>query len=786
MKDENYELSDNEHEEYQNDLNFIKEQLDLFGKEIEIPSSIYSKELIHLLENEVQDEPTQDDSTKKTNVIKLKQNIWKRPLTYAAMFALVFGVYYMSGIDNSPEITNAPEPAPMLANEGVAPRMVNAVDDVYAADYKEIRLALGAVYEEQEKEMRKDQNESAYSSSAAAPAAPPTNDGGGGGGEKGGGGLGGASDSQVNEDSSASAEDVSSTNAQVDGIDEADIVKTDGKNIYVYSSDMETQTAQVAIVEAETMTKVSHIILEEDKSLYGYGNMEMYLVEDRLVLLSSAAQRVIPIAKEILLKPISEMTGRLFESYNRLSASGNAPSGAMAPRADMYYEKYREGPNFSQVASAVIYDVSDNTNPKEVRRFEQDGNYVSSRVYDGILYLITAKSSATDARNDGASLADLVPVIGDSISGTSEPMPATAIAMMPVVYSPTYAVVSAVDIKSDTTPATTKAVLGAASQVYMSTDNIYITGDSSYSIYSSRRMPQTDIIKMSINGLNIEYKAAASVEGHIDNQFSLDEHKGNFRIATTAYRNSTTENNLYILDENLKPLGELEGLAPGERIYSVRYMGDMGYVVTFKQVDPLFAIDLSDPKNPKVLGQLKIPGFSEYMHPIDEHTLIGFGVNTEVDKNGNVRQSGIKLSMFDVSDPMSPKESNVFYIGNQGTHSELLDNHKAFMYNQKRSLIGFPITIQTEIVDPNIKDEWSRQYKTSFSGFMLMDVDKDTGFKVVANIPSNDDGTLPSWYLDEDAIRRGVYIDDKLYTVSFDKVMEYSLETNKKLREVKL
>ncbi|MCX4275311.1 MAG: beta-propeller domain-containing protein, partial [Candidatus Gastranaerophilales bacterium] len=150
-----------------------------------------------------------------------------------------------------------------------------------------------------------------------------------------------------------------------------------------------------------------------------------------------------------------------------------------------------------------------------------------------------------------------------------------------------------------------------------------------------------------------------------------DEYDGNLRVATTNGYDEESENQLYILDENLKEIGKIENLAKGEKIYSVRFIGKIGYIVTFKQIDPLFVIDLSNPTAPVVKGELKIPGYSSYMHPYDETHIIGIGYNTKSNGYGGVTNANMKMSMFDVSDLENPKEMFNINIGEKYASSEI-------------------------------------------------------------------------------------------------------------------
>jgi inhibitor of cysteine peptidase len=213
-------------------------------------------------------------------------------------------------------------------------------------------------------------------------------------------------------------------------------------------------------------------------------------------------------------------------------------------------------------------------------------------------------------------------------------------------------------------------------------------------------------------------------------------------------------------------------------------MGDTAYVVTFRETDPLFVIDLSNPEKPQVKGQLKIPGFSEYLHPINENTLLGLGVNTVVTKYGGVIEDGLKLSLFDVSDPSDPKETATYLLGNMGSTSEALQNHKAFMYYPEQKLMGFPATIYTsQGTDAN--DPWSGERTVSFAGYLVITAN-DNGFDIVGTIP-NDGVKSESGFMRYDSgntIERGIYIGKTLYTTSQAKIKAFSLDTFEQIGEL--
>ena len=186
-----------------------------------------------------------------------------------------------------------------------------------------------------------------------------------------------------------------------------------------------------------------------------------------------------------------------------------------------------------------------------------------------------------------------------------------------------------------------------------------------------REIQRTYIVKVD---LNLEPLADGEIPGRLLNQFSMDEYRDYLRVATTF----GDENDLYVLDERLKVAGKITGFGEDERIYAVRFIGDRGYIVTFRETDPFFVIDLSDPKNPEIRGELKIPGFSSYLHPVSEHLILGVG------REG----SYVKLSLFDVSDAANPKEISRYTL--KESWSEVLYNHHAFLMDSKHGIFFLP------------------------------------------------------------------------------------------------
>ena len=326
---------------------------------------------------------------------------------------------------------------------------------------------------------------------------------------------------------------------------------------------------------------------------------------------------------------------------------------------------------------AVIYDVNDPTAPKEAARCRQSGYYNQSRLIGKKLYILSNHSVNTQSiiKDNPASFVPSVEC-GD-YCGAVEP---SSICIYNNCERPEYTVISAYDIE-DGSLAGTQSLLGGSSTVYAGTENIITCGISSVT---------TQVARFSIDDGKIGLKATGEISGTLLNQFSIDEYKGYFRFVTTRIKYessqfpSDTVNVLTVLDGGLKQVSKIDDIAPGEQVYSVRFMGDTAYFVTFRQVDPLFSVDLSDPAAPEIIGSLKIPGFSDYLFPYGDGLLLGIGRNAD-ENTGRVEN--MKLSMFDISDPSDVTECAKRSL--VPSYSDSLYSHKATLADPGKNIIGF-------------------------------------------------------------------------------------------------
>ena len=507
--------------------------------------------------------------------------------------------------------------------------------------------------------------------------------------------------------------DYSQTNEQVEGVNEADVVKTDGRFIYVASGKavrVYDPNNGKPILTDEITVKV------DDKTGQFTQITELYIHDGKLIVLGEK--------------------GRF---GNWIRPVPDAPEDRMIMP---YYDQY-EG-----LVYAGIYSVSAQGKLSLDRELEVEGSLLSSRKKDDTLYLVVNKYLYSYGPMDEA----ITPLFRDTAVGDS----LKELALDKVMYFPrraasNYLTIAAVDVEKSTQPANIEAFLGTGNLIYMSRDALYVAGQDYHTIWGSI----TNIAKFNVAGTKIGFAGGGLVEGTILNQFSMDEYEGNLRIATTNWQRESV-NAVYILDEDLNPLGSIENLAPGERIFSTRFMGDYGYVVTFRQIDPLFVLDLSNPIKPRVTGELKVPGFSSYLHPITDKVLLGIG--RDVDENTGM-QNGIKLSLFDVSNEGKPKEMTNLVLGGPGSYSEVLDNHKALMLNLNDDMIAFDVSL-SDIADKYVK--------TSFNGAAVIEVRPSGSIKVLELISS--EGLYGSY------AKRLVYIGDKLYYVIDDTIRAFDMD----------
>lgn len=579
----------------------------------------------------------------------------------------------------------------------------------------------------------------------------------------------------------ANEADYSATNVQVEGVDEADWAKTDGRFIYQLSG------SRVLITSISDPAKPKLVAKLEYAQKDGFYPQELY-VDDKQLVVIGQHQVILPNdAPAGGDQPvISEAVGS--EGSAGITAPSDAKRGIGMPVSSRTTVK------------TFIYELNAAGQPKLVRETEQEGSYISSRKIGSALYIVTNKYNYTyaiyekgDNGSDNAST-DLArsfePLYSDSAASKEMmSLPLDKIRYFPESPDTSMLLVGALDLAASEQPLQVSGYLGSGQTIYASEKHLYVA-IAKYVATGDTYRQETQIHKFRLDQGRVVYIGAGSVPGAILNQFSMDEHNGFFRIAVTkgdmwASGEAGSTNNLYVLDEKLSTIGKLEGLAPGERIYSVRFMGSRAYLVTFRNVDPLFAIDLRNPAKPAVLGQLKIPGYSDYLHPFDENHIIGFGKETvELPSKGMSADEtmafyqGMKIALFDVSDVSHPKEKFKEVIGDRGTHSDLLYDHKALLFSKEKGLLAFPVEVMEiknkEKLDSNNIPAYG---EFTYQGAYVYHIDLQKGFTLrgrITHLTADDLAKSGQYGFDyTKSVRRVLYAGNTLYTLS-----EHMLKAN--------
>ncbi|MDO4313380.1 MAG: beta-propeller domain-containing protein [Eubacteriales bacterium] len=485
------------------------------------------------------------------------------------------------------------------------------------------------------------------------------------------------------EESGASS-DFSETNVRQEGVDEADVVKTDGRYLYT----LRDNGRAVAIVDTAggELRAVSEVELEKDYTIW-----EFYVNNGQLIL-----------------------TG---EKYN----DEIADQGWYLNASNTF---------------AVTYDVTDPAKPKKMGEVTQSGAYSSSRMAGGCLYLFS--QYYVDGANITAKDTEyyIPSVNGGLIPEDHIYLPCTKLANQ-------YEVICSVDMEKPDEIKDSKAIFADGGELYVSSNNIYwYERQWSNDVY-------TTIRRISYKDGELEAEASGTVDGYIHDSFCIDEYKGYLRVITTE----GDTNSVYVLDKKLEKTGSITGLAEDERVYSARLLGDTGYFVTYRETDPLFSVDFSDPKNPKIIGELKIPGFSEYLHFYGEDKLLGIGMDTEED---GFTTNGVKLSMFDISDSTDVKEVQKYVMENVYS-ADVMYDYKAALIDVGKNIIGFSA------------------YNGDGESYYVFSYDENKGFECLMEEMVNGNGYQTA---------RGVYIDATLYVVKGNIIEAYSMEDYQKVDDI--
>jgi inhibitor of cysteine peptidase len=609
----------------------------------------------------------------------------------------------------------------------------------------------------------------------------------------------------------------SQTNVQVAGVDEPDFVKNDDRYIYTISG------STLAIIDAYPAAGASVL----SKTEISDTPKDIFVTDDRLVLFT---------------------TGYGTPDYPVQSSGAKPATGMIAPMPPYRYN--------SPETHVLVYDITDRKNPKLMKDYSIDGNYIDARMIGSLVYMVTqeqiypysgyhvtvpvlregsttvvqpdvwyfdnresqytfttitsldaASGNEKEAQTYLLGSGNILYVSTDAIyvsyqkyhpviytrQGGMEIVPLRPVAVSGGMGSSgSVGVSTASDIAVQSPAGVSSGVKIAVSQVTIPPDFNSLTDAQRQSILDGLRNAEQDAIrrqeadqtttvvhKIAIKDGKITYIARGEVPGTLDNQFSMDEYNNNLRLATTSsiYTQSGqyTYNNVFVLDGKMATIGSLTHIAEQETIYSTRFIGDRLYMVTFKRIDPFFVIDLSSPENPKILGKLKIPGYSDYLHPYDATHIIGIGKETTTNDWGGVSTSGVKLALFDVSDVSNPKQIDKVQIGDAGSDSAALTDHHAFLFDKSKNLLVIPVRAVSSA--PVIKGDYYNNQQQIWYGAYVFGLTPQSGFSLRGTVEHGTGDNGYYYYGNSNSeVKRSLYIDNVLYTISSKQIKANSLD----------
>jgi inhibitor of cysteine peptidase len=559
----------------------------------------------------------------------------------------------------------------------------------------------------------------------------------------------------------------SQTNNQVEGVLESDRIITDGYNIFILSG------SKLLVVDADTMDIVFTYEMEN-----GYLS-SMYLYNNKLVIIGNTYSYSyyvgdVPVDDTVVTSGSSDSETTTTSSVSpddetTTTITRESTDTTKETTTNQWTYKYTYG------TKIVVFDVSDITDVTTDRTlFFDSSNLSDSRMIDGYLYLFLNNYMLSWGYDES----EFVPRYQDSVvSDEIQNIPANRIFFMPDNGQRlSYLQLVSFDV-TDNKPANVKVYLGSAYQLYMSANNLYtIVNNWTYNEVEDNYTYHTYVVRFELENHELTYKAIGKISGSPLNQFSMDEYDGVFRIATTSYNYTSTSwslsNQLYLLDatsdNTMTQISVLNDLGkPGERIYAVRYTEDIAYVVTFVNTDPMYKLDLSDPQNPEVIGELYEEGVSDYLHVITDNLMIGIGRQAVTD-NDRTYFTGVKVSLYDTSQD-TPVNLESYLVEGEYSYSNVTYDHKAFVYfaptDADFTYVAIPVYEYYQDYYGYSQNEYI--FKVYDSGDLEL-VTKLSHF--VENSENN--------YNYFDTIERAVFIDNNIYTISFSKIQKYDINDN--------
>jgi inhibitor of cysteine peptidase len=538
---------------------------------------------------------------------------------------------------------------------------------------------------------------------------------------------------------SSSSPSFTGTNVQVQGVDEPDMVKTDGTHLFVATNGTGSSSPSGSVTIMDAYPPNSTAVLSTI-SLPGAQVLGIEVAQDRLMVID--------------------------QRYTNMTYIG-----------------------------LLLYNTSVLSSPKLMENETVAGNYVAARLAQGYVYAVVQQPSYHfDDQGNATGLLPYVSANGDT----------TALSPSSVYYAPNnsqigdYTMIISVGMSSGAED-TLSVLTGPSSTVFVSTSNIYVVysnyreyadadnipGDvfSGGIITSVGQEQNSTIFRASYSNGTVAVQAAGSVPGSVLNQFSMNEYDGYFQVATsriaTINGNATESDDVYVFNQNMSQVSALQNIAPGENLYAVRFVGDMGYVVTFEQIDPLFAISFADVTHPVILSALKVNGYSDYLQPLFSNYLLGVGKDTVASSTGDFAYYlGLKLSLFHVAANGSSSDVQDYMIGDRGTDSPVLTNHLALTYDPANNVTVIPVLLaqvsgnqqgSSQNPPPEGNPVWQGAYvfRVNATGFTLLGMVSQ--YPAGANYGDSPDNDMQ--------IERSVIIGDYLYTISQSEVMVSSLSS---------
>ena len=641
----------------------ILTQLRKAAEEIEIPETLKPEQI----EKQLQEQKAKQQQENQHLEPKKSKKIipWRRLGSMVAVLALVVcsGIYITvtrfdknsgTGQTDSVAMTDTQQTVGEAGETGYVD--VAALGTMYhpASDYKEVYQTLLKGYQQNwiEGEMSAETSTATSEDKASGNAAKDE-----------------SADMDLSEGSKEGGKDYSTTNLQMEGVDESDIAKIDGSYIYT----VEDKYIVITDIRDGKLEEVTRFLPKDCGAADRV--MEIYVDGDQLILVVQGYETSLDGNSKAGADKENKDEENSDETYSDEETAASEDSA-------FWYEM-----NGKSITQIQVYSIVDRKNPEFEGRLIQDGYYNTSRKIGDVVYLFTQYNMTSDVTSyvekkhgvedlkEGNGVSSLAEAVIPKVNG--EKVAASEI-YLPESSGESGILVSSLDVNKPDKVLDSKLVISGYAQTYISKDALYLYEED----YDGAMI--TNIAKFALDEGRISGVAAAAVSGYVRDTFAINASDGYLRVLTTDYSTEDEVNALYILDENMKLTGQLTGIAPGEEIYAARFMGNTGYFVTYRNTDPLFTVDLSEPAKPEIIGELKVTGFSEYLHFWDDTHLLGIGYESD-ENTGNIEN--IKLSMFNIENPGEVTEEAKLVLKDVD-YSEALYDYKSVIISKDKNLIG--------------------------------------------------------------------------------------------------